>query len=135
MSHAAGRERLSIQLEPAARRLFLLSATGRQRRDVCTSRLKLTVRSGRPGGLWCICWHSDPFPHTAERERESTEGPLEPAPSLPACLFQVHHLVAGDLVQWPRPSVADHVILLDGRGRIVLRPLAGAGVGQLDERE
>lgn len=45
-------------------------------------------------------------------------------------------LVAGDLVQRPRPSVASHVIL---RNRIhlhvVLRPLTWTGVGQLDKRE
>lgn len=45
-------------------------------------------------------------------------------------------LVAGDLVQWPRPSVANRVILLSSRHRcVVLRPLAWTGVGQLDERE
>lgn len=42
-------------------------------------------------------------------------------------------LVAGDLVQWPRPSVASHVILLRRRHRhVVLRPHAWTGVGQLD---
>lgn len=43
------------------------------------------------------------------------------------------HFVAGDLVQWPRPSVAGHVILLNiGHRHVVVRPLAWAGVGQLD---
>lgn len=42
-------------------------------------------------------------------------------------------LVAGDLVQRPGPSVTAHVILLCGGHRhVVLRPLAWAGVGQLD---
>lgn len=42
-------------------------------------------------------------------------------------------LVAGDLVQWPRPSVASHVILLSSSHRhVVLWPLAWTGVGQLD---
>lgn len=47
-------------------------------------------------------------------------------------------LVAGDLVQWPRPSVARHVIVLMMRRshrHVVLRPHAWTGVGQLDERE
>lgn len=45
-------------------------------------------------------------------------------------------LVAGDLVQWPRPSVATHVILLRSSHRcVVLWPQAWTGVGQLDERE
>lgn len=42
-------------------------------------------------------------------------------------------LVTGDLVQWPRPSVGRHVILLStGVHDVVLRPLAWTGVGQLD---
>lgn len=46
------------------------------------------------------------------------------------------HLVAGNLVQWPRPSVASHVVLLIHPHRCVVHgPLAWTGVGQLDERE
>lgn len=45
------------------------------------------------------------------------------------------HLIAGDLVQRPRPSVDGHVVLLNSRVYVVLRPLDGTGVGQLDERE
>lgn len=42
-------------------------------------------------------------------------------------------LIAGDLVQWPRPSVAGHVILLrSSHCCVVLRPQAWTGVGQLD---
>lgn len=45
-------------------------------------------------------------------------------------------LIAGDLVQWPRSSVASHVILLSSdHWRVILRPLAWTGVGQLDKRE
>lgn len=45
-------------------------------------------------------------------------------------------LVAGNLVQWPRPSVASHVVLLIHPHRCVVHgPLAWTGVGQLDERE
>lgn len=43
-------------------------------------------------------------------------------------------LVTGDLVQWPRPSVARHVVLLRrSHMHVVLRP--HTGVGQLDKRE
>lgn len=50
---------------------------------------------------------------------------------------QTTHLVAGDLVQRSRPSVGNHVILLDGRTccYVVLRPLTWTGVGQLNERQ
>lgn len=44
-------------------------------------------------------------------------------------------LVAGDLIQWPRPSVASHVVLLRMRRshrHMVLRPHAWTGVGELD---
>lgn len=44
--------------------------------------------------------------------------------------------VAGDLVQWPRPSVAHHVVLVGAaHWRLVLHPLARAGAGQLDQGE
>lgn len=46
---------------------------------------------------------------------------------------QMNHLIAGDLVQWSRPSVGGHVILLNtGIHYVVLRPLAWTRVGQLD---
>lgn len=45
-------------------------------------------------------------------------------------------LVAGDLVQRPRPSVAHHVIWwTTSHGHLVLQPLAWTGVGELDQRE
>lgn len=45
------------------------------------------------------------------------------------------HFEAGDLVQWPRPSVGSHIILLNSSHRHVYVVVAWAGVCKLDQGE